>query len=186
MSYFNPTPYPSVTTILRPYIDATWFTDEARGRGSAVHEACAAYLMGTFRPPLAPEHQPYFDSARRWINMAVDKVLLCEERLVDPVLRYCGKPDLICTLRGEPEAVLIDFKTSQAEYPAWKLQVAAYRKLAAGEKKIFTVRGLSVRLKSDGSGCLVKEYPANYERAFNIFQSLLNAHHYFYPTGGKP
>lgn len=183
MTYRNDTGLPSVTQILSPYIDSTWFTQESRDRGEAVHAACAAHLMGTFCPPLDPEHQPYFDSARRWIDMAVDLVVLTEERLVDPALRYCGKPDLIAYLKGDKQPTLIDFKTSQAAHPVWPLQITAYRKLAQ-VKGIGTARGISLRLKADGSGCLPKEYKSM-DRYWNVFIGLLNAHHFFNPTGGS-
>ena len=179
MAYENKTGLPSVTEILSPYISKEWFTEESRLRGDAVHAACSAYLQGLFIPPLASEHQPYFDSAKRWIDCAVDRVILAEERLIDPVRGYCGKPDLIAVLHGDEYPVLVDFKTGQATAPAWRLQIAAYRKLAATDKKILTVRGISVRLKSDGSGALVTEYPKDYSVDFNIFTGLLNAHYYF-------
>ena len=178
MAYENSTGLPSVTEILSPYISSEWFTEVSRNRGDAVHSACSAYLQGLFIPPLAPEHQPYFDSARRWIDSAVDRVILAEERLVDPVRGYCGKPDLIAVLRGDECTALVDFKTGQATAPAWRLQIAAYRKLAL-TKHIMTVRGMSVRLKADGSGALITEYPKDYSRDINIFEGLLNAFYFF-------
>ena len=36
----------SVTTILDPWIDKEWFTEEARARGTAVHDASYAHLSG--------------------------------------------------------------------------------------------------------------------------------------------
>jgi len=180
--YENKTGLPSVSDILKPYIDPSWWTEESRLRGDAVHSACSAYLQGLFIPPLAPEHQPYFDSARLWIDKAVDRVILTEERLVDPQRGYCGKPDLIAVLKGDECTALVDFKTGQATAPAWRLQVQAYRKLAI-TKHIMTVRGMSVRLKADGSGALVTEYPKDYSRDFNIFTGLLNAF-YFFNKGG--
>ena len=179
MTYTNETGYPSVTTILRPYLDTEWFTQEAAERGTAVHGATAAYLRGAWTMPLPAAWQPYFDSARQWIHAAVKEPILIEERLTDPRLGFCGKPDLICTLIGSDAPVLIDFKTSQAYYKWWEIQAAAYRHLAFVDRGIKTERSLSVRLKADGSGVLINEHPQRTAEDMNIFRGLLNAHNFF-------
>ncbi len=174
--------YPSVTEILSPYIDKQWFTDESRDRGSAVHVAISAHLQGLYMVPLAPDHQPYFDSARRWIDMVVDQVIMVETRLYDDRLKYCGKLDLICIIRGDDFETLVDLKTGAANQLAWQLQVQTYRRLYMNVKNRFTRRGLSLRAKSDGSGCLpVAEYATDLTQDFNIFAGLLNAHKFFKP-----
>ncbi len=170
--------YPSVTEGLEYLIDSKWFTDEARDRGSAVHVAISAHLQGLYAIPLAPGHQPYFDSARRWIDIAVDKVILVETRLYDHDMGLCGKPDLICVLRNEQTQTLPDFKTAQAEAIWHKYQVQTYRHLALRDRDIATQRGLTIRLKKDGSGGLKnnQEYGLNFAGDFNIFIGLFNAY----------
>ena len=173
--------YPSVTEILSPYIDKDWFTDESRDRGTAVHAAISAHLQGVWVKPLAPDHQPYFDSARRWIDLAVDMVIMVETRLEDPRMGFCGKPDLVCTLKGDDRLALADFKTAQATAPWWKIQLDAYKHLYGTATKKFIYRKMSVRTKKDGSGCLINEYAsaAGQVHNFNIFTGLLNAHKFF-------
>jgi len=151
LTYTNETGYPSVTTILRPYLDTEWFTQEAAERGTAVHGATAAYLRGAWTMPLPAAWQPYFDSARQWIHAAVKEPILIEERL----------------------------KTSQAYYKWWEIQAAAYRHLAFVDRGIKTERSLSVRLKADGSGVLINEHPQRTAEDMNIFRGLLNAHNFF-------
>ena len=171
--------YPSVTEVISPYINKDWFTDESRDRGSAVHAAISAHLQGLYMLQLAPDHQPYFDSARRWIDLAVDKVILVEERLEDPEMGYCGKPDLVCKIKGSASYVLPDFKTAQAKYKWWEIQGAAYRHLVITNKEIWVLSSMSVRAKKDGSGCLIDEHSGNRVADFNIFTGLLNAHKFF-------
>lgn len=177
--YVNDTPYPSVTQIIKPYICTDFFTDETADRGTAVHAACIAHIQGLFVPPLPLDHQPYFESFKRWCGNT-DKILLAEERLIDTVLKFTGKPDLIITHKATSGNILIDIKTSQSEDKWWAIQNAAYRYLATKRPEpIPTHRGMSLRLKNDGTGCLVTEYPKDYRGHFNIFLGLLNAFNYF-------
>jgi hypothetical protein len=179
MTYVNDTPYPSVTQIIRPYINTEWFTEESAARGSAVHAACSAYVQGLFVPPLPAEWKGYFESFKKWSGNT-DKVLLAEERLIDPALRFCGKPDLIITHKSTSGNILVDLKTGAADAKWYALQNAAYRHLATKkEKPIPTHRGITLRLKSDGTGCLATEYKADFRREFNVFLGLINAHYFF-------
>ena len=167
--------YPSVTKILKPHIDTSWFLPEHAERGTTVHAASLSYVQGLWVPPLLKEHQPYFDSFKRWADIAIDKVILVEERLEDPDLGFNGRPDLICVIKGDDLPSLPDLKTSQAYYKIWRLQAAAYRHLAVKTKGIHTHRAFSVRTKADGSGCLTSpEYPKDYSRDFNLFLGCLN------------
>lgn len=181
MAYDNPTGLPSVTEIIRPYIDTEWFTPEHTERGSAVHAAAAAHIQGLYVIPIKAEWQGYFDSFRRWVDMVRPEPVLIEERLVDRTLGDCGKPDLIAKLPGQELPDLIDWKTSQAEAPWWRLQACRYRELAWVDRGITTGRGYSVRLKKDGSGALLpkRDYPATDTYARNIYMGLLNAHKFF-------
>lgn len=160
MAYSNTTGYPSVTTILRPWMDTTFFTDEARDRGTAVHAAAEAHLKGLWVRPVRPEWQGYVESIRRWIDDAVVDVLLVEKRLVDRALGFCGKLDLCAMIHGDELPSLIDWKTGSPE-PWHALQAAAYRHLLITDdsiKPIHTGRALTVIPKADGSGCTVKQY----------------------------
>lgn len=171
--------YPSVTQVLRPYINTDWFKDEDRIRGQKVHAACLCDLQGLWYPPLKPEYQGYFNSWKRWADQWIDQVIFVETRLYDHDWKVCGKPDLIAKLKTDRFWVLIDLKTSQAEHKSWRLQLAAYRHLAQKDKGISTKRAIAVRLKSNGSDCLINEYPYDYKPHLNIFLGALNLHYYF-------
>jgi len=178
MAYHNPTGLPSVTDIISPYISTQWFLPEHAKRGTAVHGAMKAYALGAWSPPLKAEWQPYFDSGRRWFDSMVKDVILVEERLIHPTLKYCGQMDLVCILKGETEPSLPDYKTSQAKAKWHPLQIAAYQDLLERDRKISTHRGMTVRLMADGSGGVVDEH-RNRGKAMNVFIGLLNAWNYF-------
>ena len=180
--YVNATPFPSVTQVLRPWIDTQWFTPESRDRGSAVHNELAEYLNGrpAFLCDLLPEWRGYFDSGRRWIDAHVIEVLLAETRLSDPQWRFCGQPDLICKTKLH-SSILLDWKTG-AKARWHRLQIAGYRHLA---RPIWpTDRGLTIRLHPDGSMPSVDEHAANIEQDLNRLLSAVNLWWYFNP-GGK-
>jgi len=178
MSYENLTGHPSVTQILKPFINTDYFTEEHSERGTLVHSACNAHINGAYVPPLHPDHQPYFDSFRRWADVSIDTVMLSEERLTDEVLGFTGKPDAVIVMKGDRGFTLADWKTSQAAYKWHATQTAAYSHLCVQFKEIVVVhRRITVRLKNDGSGCIVDEYHGTQD--WNVFKSALNCYKYF-------
>lgn len=180
MAYINDTGLPSVTDIIRPYINSDWYTEESQERGTAVHAACAAYLLKLYAPPVKPEWKGYVDSFKRWAESVIEDVILVEKRLIDEKLAFCGKPDMIVKLKGDKRLSLPDIKTGQATLRAWQIQSAAYRHLAR-VNGIETSRGFPVRLKEDGSGTLpIIDYSKNIQKDFNVFQGLLNSYNYFH------
>lgn len=179
MSYKNETGLPSVTDILRPYINSQWFTDEGRTRGDYVHAFAASYLTGLFFPAIPEEYQGYCESTKKWIDDCVIEVVLVEERLSDKRLGFCGKPDMIVRIKGDAGLSLPDLKTGQSLSKTWRLQSAAYRHLAA-INGYPTTRGFPIRPKPDGSGVLpITDYARDYKAGMNIFQGLLNSYRYF-------
>lgn len=179
MPYVNDTGLPSVTDIIRPYINTEYFTEEHSDRGGSVHAACAAYLLKLYCPSVKPEWQGYVQSAKKWIDDVVEEVVLVEKRLVDVRLGFCGKPDFIIRVRGDNGLSLPDLKTGASLQLAWRIQSAAYRHLAK-VNGIDTIRGFPVRPKANGSGVLpVDDYARDYRKDFNIFMGLLNAYNFF-------
>ena len=175
--YVNTTGLPSVTQVLRPWMDTTWFTQESMDRGSAVHDAIAQYLKGkpSFLIDLRPEWRGYFDSARRWIDQNVAEVLLVEARISDPQWRFCGQPDLIFK-DHHGETVLIDWKTG-AKAIWHQLQIAGYRHLAKVSHP--TQIGVTVRLHADGGYPSVDEHSKNYEQDLNRLLSAVGLWWFF-------
>lgn len=176
--YNNSTGLPSVTDVISPYIETRWFTQECRDRGSSVHAACEAHLLGLYFLPLEPVIQMYVESFKRWADFAIDEIVLTEKRLTDKSLGFCGQFDAILILKDSRKPVLVDWKTSASEQKSWRIQIAAYRHLAA-TNGLRTQSGMSVRLKASGTGAIINEYSHDYKNDFNIFVGLLNSFKYF-------
>ena len=183
MAYSNTTGLASPSDILRPWIDSTYFTDESKERGQAVHEACAAHLLGDFGW-IDRRWRGYLDSFLIWCDREKPKPLkanglpLIERRLASEFYGYSGQPDLPCYIATRGGAGVADIKTSVVLGKAWPLQIAAYRKLVAGETGLPIMWGCSVRLQENGDPPKVKFYE-DFERDFNLFLGALNLHRHF-------
>jgi len=178
MAYSNTTGLASPSDVLRPYIDATYFTEESRERGTAVHQACADHLLGRY-VVIDRQYRGYYDSFRRWCDNQNPVCMLVEKRLVDNTYGFCGQPDFVGTIKynGILPGV-VDFKTSVALGRAWPLQIAAYQRLAEVKFDQIFSWGASVRLDENGDEPQV-DYYNNYEYNLNIFLGLLNGWKHF-------
>lgn len=180
MAYENNTGFPSVSDIIRPYIDTQWFTEESAMRGTAIHACCASHIQGLYFPKLKPEYQGYMDSFKEWADKNIEDVILVEERLVDKDLGYCGQIDAGLKLKGYEKPFIVDFKTGKAMQRSHKLQVAAYAALEAkrNEQPIDAYNCITLRLKADGTGCLAVRFLDNQDN-FEIFKGMLRAYCFF-------
>lgn len=177
MTYLNDTGLPSVTDVISGYIDSQWFTEDARDRGTAVHEACFSHIKGDYVIPLKPAWRGYFDSFRRWCDHAKPKPHFAEVRLIDDQLKFCGQMDFAGEVEIRDGAGLIDWKTSLAVEKWFRLQGAAYRHLA-GMNGYPTVWGGNLRLKADGAMPLFNEWPPM-AHDFSLFIMALNLYYFF-------
>lgn len=177
MSYSNKTGLPSVTEIINAacanWIPTDFFTEEGRDRGTAVHEWCAAYVTDQYCLPLKNDWRGYCQSFKLWADAYLEEVLLCEKRLIHP-MGYCGKPDLVCKIKGRNGAGLIDLKTG-AKSKAHRIQIAAYRHLTVIPSRWAGV----LRLKDDGSMPIMDEMPVDCSGDFNVFCSAYNLFNFF-------
>ena len=117
---------PSVTQILKGagLIDATWYTDESRTRGSYVH---AAIEMGDDLDldTLDPVLVPYVQAWQTFLTQTGACGFVKEQRIVDQTVGYAGTFDALLVLPGQRGTTLIDVKTGAC--PSWApLQLAAY------------------------------------------------------------
>lgn len=141
--------YPSVTTILDAYPkgpeyfawlkkvgeDSDTIRDEAGRRGSVVHELTERYDAGE-EVTLMNESGYIAYKMSEWAmferyiefrNRFPFNILHTELNLVSPKLGYAGTLDRVIELNGEK--ILLDIKTSNAIYPSYWLQLAAYEQL---------------------------------------------------------
>ncbi len=179
MVYKNDTGLPSVTQIIKPYIDTRWFTQAHADRGTEVHNWASCYLR-SLPYPIDQRLKGYCDSASRWIDKYVDEILFVEQRMRDDDLGFCGQQDLGCTIKGDPDTmVMVDWKTAQATAKWWALQDAGYRVLAGWHDDQTKHRGLTIRLRADGKKALVTSHD-NFESNWNVFQCHLTNFKFHY------
>lgn len=87
---------PHITGLLMRggYIDETWFTEESSTRGTHVHKLTADYDLGALDPKrCVSPYRPYLLAHVAAMRIARPVILAVEEPIVDPVLRFGGRPD---------------------------------------------------------------------------------------------
>ena len=186
MGYSNTTGFPSVSDIIKPYIDDRWFTDECRIRGNAIHACCASYLQGLYFPKLKEDYQRYMDSFKIWADKNIEDVILVEKRLVDKDLGYCGQLDAVLRLKEHEKPCIADWKTGKALQKSWILSIAAYAALEAKceDLSIDAYDCISVRVRNDQKPPLVHTYSDN-RGNFDIFRGMLKSYNFFQRKGAK-
>lgn len=179
-------PAPSVTQVLHAagLIDASWYTEEARDRGTAVHMACH-YIdedgphgeLGNLDPDWL-DRSPYAGYVRAYLAFKRDAGFhqeLVEMRMFHR-LGYCGTVDRTGFFGQQPARganVLIDIKTGQPEM--WhKIQLAAY---AACMPRPMGTRRFNLYLSNDPAKrvpyMVVERGPGQFVDDFNVFQAAL-------------
>lgn len=186
MAYSNNTGLPSVSDIIRPYINTQYFTDASSVKGIAVHACCASYLNGLYIPKLKPEYQGYIDCFKKWADKNVEDVIMIEERLIDKDLGYCGQLDAVLKLKDHEKPCITDLKTGKALQKSWILSISAYAALEARRQQvgIDAYDCISVRLRCDQKPPLVHVYSDN-KKNFDIFRGMLKTYIFFKRKGAK-
>lgn len=117
---------PHVTAILRiaGLVDASWFTDEGRDRGSALHAAAHFLDEGdldwdTVDASVVPRLIQY----QRFVDQLCPEILSIEESVINEALRYCGTLDR--RIRIKNREGILDIK-SPFRAPWQGVQVAMY------------------------------------------------------------
>lgn len=74
-----------------------WFTDEARERGTLVHEALALHALpaGLDWKSLRADIEPYVEAGIEALATAGAQPSLIEQRLYHPTLEFAGSPDFV-------------------------------------------------------------------------------------------
>ncbi len=145
--YFNGELYfPSVTTILEVYPKGYGFTEWLKGvgfnsdeivrrageQGSRVHDMIDQFLKG-FEVNWVSSEGKHLYSLDEWEMFLrfIDfwkefkpEIIANETKVCSRKLKYGGTIDLVCKINKE--VWLIDFKTSNALYPSYDLQIGAY------------------------------------------------------------
>lgn len=142
---------PSVTQIIREagLVDATWYTEQARERGSAVHLACQLLDEDDLDSDgLDPRIEPYVRAWERYKTEADAEVLETERAVVHRVYGYAGRMDVLARVAGD--LAVIDRKTGVAG-PAAGVQTMAYARAYTDETGLVIRHRLAVELRADGT-----------------------------------
>ena len=98
-------------------------------RGTAVHDALAAYCMTGKIPQLADlsdEARGYVQAVADWLIELAPEPILSEQIVGSPTHGFAGRFDLICAIEGQ--RCLVDLKTSAKPYPEMHIQLAGYQR----------------------------------------------------------
>lgn len=162
---------PSVTTILAGagLVNAEYYTERCRWRGSAVHLACQLLdEQDLDHDSVDPEHYGYVEAYLRFLDDYDFKPELIEKSLWSPVFRFAGTPDRTGLINGNK--AVIDLKTG-APVAADRLQLAAYESMLGTPG---TWERIRLHLKADGKYS-IKQYPRSEAAAdFGLFLSAIN------------
>lgn len=180
-----PKGYTRVTEVLTPYKDFDNISPDvlhqAAERGDKVHEFCELYALNLLIEQPSEEVKPFFESFKFWYDEFVSETVLCEERVSHPELFITGQFDLLCTLKGSDDLVLVDYKTPRAHEISWRLQMAAYRFLIREILGIQVKRRISLRLSHEGKPPAIVEY-LNHEHDERLYLNQLEIYRCFYPV----
>ena len=194
----NKTFYPSVTTVLSAYPKGYGFEEwlrnngqntktilaEAGEQGSNVHNAIDEYLKGVKLTWINEQGNENY-TLLEWQMICrfmeffayVDKKdIESEQILFSNHFKLGGTTDLVCTIDGE--RWMIDYKTSNAMYPTYRLQLAIYKQMYEMITKETIDRYGVLWLKANtrtnkgfmqGKGWQLKEYTDSFEKDLRLF-----------------
>lgn len=178
---------PSVTTVLQPFTDFSRIHPEvlkhAAERGTRIHGATAAHLLGLWVPKLPEDAQLRFDSFRRWADIMVDKVIWVEKEIHCDCFGFYGHPDAALILKDGPGVVVPDWKNPVTESKTWRGQIEAYCHLVEkhGElpEGLHVDRWGAVMLHPKGKTAKFVEYTDIRHQYFAAFLGALQAYKFF-------
>lgn len=165
---------PSVTTIMKPLSDASYFMvsddvlNKAAEKGTNVHNAIENWLKFGI-VDVDPDYKGYFDAFLDWFNKEQPKIIDSERRLYHKIMMYAGTADLIAEIGGK--LVLIDYKTTfKILDKNCSVQLEAYSQ-ALGTENVNVDEKRILHLKSDGSWS-EHIHKSKDMKAWRVFSSL--------------
>ncbi len=164
-------------------------TDKAADIGTTVHNMVEAHIDGEDARLQLENDQPDDEEARRacvsgfeaylaWEKQSNLKIIDQEMQLVCPRYRYGGTPDAIGHLMGNTKLCLPDWKTSNAIYGDYLIQLAAYKHLIENGLRLdtgepYTINGK--RVKIDGGFHICRFSKKHGDFSHHYFPNLDNA-----------
>lgn len=167
---------PSVTDVLKEagLLDNTWSNEEARERGTAVHEACLYFDQDDLdEESVAREYTGYVRAYAKFRAESGFAPELMEYQVHCEKFRYAGTLDRV-GLIGKRK-VLVDLKTCNGAVPlSTRWQTAAYANCLPHAA---TLERLAVALRADGSYQLTQYGVREYPQDLNVFLAALTVVH---------
>jgi hypothetical protein len=152
-------------------VDPTWFTEEARERGTAVHSVCEFYDQGDLKEDTVdPRIAGYFESYKKWRALCGFAPEWVEVSLGNEF--YAGTPDRVIVSR--PRA-LYDLKSGPF-YRSHAIQTALYVNLLPDP---YSYSRFGIYLKKDGRIPEVREFSKfDYQYDISIGMAALNIYNW--------
>lgn len=132
-------------------------SSKAASIGTLAHQACEQFAKGEeHQPPVNERAKAAYDQFRAWFEAHKVKVHASETKVYHRAYEYAGTLDLDCDVDGE--RCIVDLKTSNAIYPEYDLQLAAYAKAREYEHlDVKYSKGIILRIPKDGGKFEVRE-----------------------------
>lgn len=152
--------------------DTSFYTDEARDRGTAVHWMTEQYDRGTLDCGLIDvELAPYLTAYQAFQQDHQPTWSHIEAKRADIGLLYAGTVDRAGTLATTKHGVVLDIK-SGSQAPWHRVQLSAYRRLLAAELPPPLVVRYALYLSAEGTYRL-DTLPLDDREDWQIFQAAL-------------
>lgn len=167
----------SVTEVLKSvgFIDDTYYTQEGKDRGTAVHLTCEYWVKGVLdESSIHPEILPYFEAFVRWFDENVEDVYLVERSLFDPLLHIGGTVDYLFKLKHSNALTVFDLKSGSIEFWA-AYQTAGYQEMIRQlTTKKLNLNRMVLRVTNQG-----KYFPKSFDdpNDYGILSSAVACHY---------
>ena len=154
--YLNGNVIMSTTEMLKliGIVDTSYYTDEARDRGTKVHLACQYIAEGDIdENSVDPKIKKYVDAYISFLRDSSFRPVECEKQIYSKVYRYGTTPDQI-GMYGDDQAI-VELKTGSMM--KWTGLQLAFQAIAKFPNKYFDIKRFGLNLKKNGT-YKVEEY----------------------------
>ena len=175
----NGSEIPSVTTLMQPLSDKVYGSidketlSNAANKGTIVHNAIENFLDFGIED-IDSANEGFFDAFLDWYHKFQPVVIGTELCSYHKQLRYAGKTDLICQIRGA--TTIIDYKTTSAvNSMLCGVQLEGYARMWQSHGVKIDDRAI-LHLRRDGKFTM-NHYPQNAE-CYSVLSSLITIRNY--------
>lgn len=159
--------------------DSEAYSNKAADLGSILHDNIAAWIKDRTTLP-----HPLNEQCFAWMADNIIEVKASEKSLIHPLMKYGGRMDLHCELKGIGNSV-VDFKSQAIKkepqfYDDWALQLAAYAQIVQHRDSLLQMPTLvSIVINSQASGPVFCHQWENPNRHFQQFWNAFELWKYY-------